>query len=58
MAVTDDFFLKAYFKTVIEALELQTEVREFLKYTTKTYTKILEEIHADYRARATEEDIR
>ena len=35
---------------VIEAPELQTEVRGFLKDRTKAYVKILEEIHADYRA--------
>ena len=50
MPVTDDVFLKAYFIMIIEAPELQTEVRSFLKDTTKLYMEILEGIHADYRA--------
>ena len=43
---------------VIEAPEIQTEVRGFLKDPTKSYTEILEKIHADHRAQATSEDIR
>ena len=50
VAVTDNMFLKAYFAMVIEASELQTKVRDFLKDTTKSYMEIFEEIHADYRA--------
>ena len=52
------FFFKAYFEMVIEAPGLQTKVRGFLKDTTKNYTDILEEIHADYWAKKTGEDIR
>ena len=51
-------FLKAYFYMVIEAPELQTEVRSFLKDTTKTYMEILEVIHANCRGQTTGEDIR
>ena len=57
-AVTYDVLLKAYFLMVIEAPELQTEVRGFLKDTTKTYMETLEVIHADYRAQTTGKDIR
>ena len=42
---------------VIESPELQTEVREFLKDRTKSYTEILEEIHADYQVQTAGEDI-
>ena len=58
MAVTNDVFLQAYFVVVIEAPELQIEVRGLLKDTTKLYMEILEEIHADCKAQATGEDIR
>ena len=43
---------------IIEAPELQTEVRGFLEDTTKSYTEILEEIYAGYKAQTTGEDIR
>ena len=43
---------------VIEAPELKTEVRGFPKDSTKSYVEILENIHADYRAQTTGEDIR
>ena len=56
--MTNNVFLKAYFAIVIEAPGLQTEVRVFLKDTTESYTETLEEIHADYRAQTTGEDIR
>ena len=58
VAVTDVVFLKAYFTKVIEALELQTEVRGFLKDISRTYIEVLEDIRAEYRAQATGEDIR
>ena len=58
MVVTDNIFLKAYFEMTIEAPALQTEIRGFLKDTTKSYTEILEEIHTNYRAQVTGEDIR
>ena len=43
---------------VIEAPELQTEVRGFLKDTTKSYMEILGIIHSDYRVNTTGKDIR
>jgi len=58
VAVTNDTFLKAYFSKVIEAPELQTEVRGFLKDTSTIYIEGLEDIHANYRAQVTGEDIR
>ena len=58
VAATDNVFLKAYFAKVIEAPELQTKVQGFLKDTFKSYIEVLEDIHADYRAQAMEEDIR
>ena len=57
VAVTDDIFLKAYFSMTIEAPELQTEVKRFLKDTDSLYSEILEIIHADYRAQTTGKDI-
>ena len=42
-------FLKAYFAMVIEAKELQQEVKDFLA----SYHEILENIHADYWAQTT-----
>ena len=57
VAVTDNIFLKAYFATVIESLELQIEVRVFFKYSTKTYIEILEEIQANYWAQTICKDI-
>ena len=43
---------------VIEAPELQAEVRGFLKDTTKPYVEILEEIYTEYHAQTSGEDIR
>ena len=57
MVVTDVVFLKAYFEMVIEAPELQTEVRGFLKDATKSYTEIIENIYIDYWVHKTGEDI-
>ena len=57
VTVTDDVFFKDYFEMVIEAPELQTEVRGFLKDITKTYTEILDEFQTDYRVHAAEEDV-
>ena len=58
MAVTNNFFLKVYFANVIEAPELQIEVWGFLKDMSITYIQVLEDIHANYHAQATWEDIR
>ena len=53
VVVINDVFLKDYFAKVIEAPELQTEVRDFLKDTSKSYIEVLEDIHNNYRAQAT-----
>ena len=58
MAVTDDIFLKAYFAKVIQAPELQTEVKKLLKGGASSYATILELIHEDYRAQETGEQLR
>ena len=58
IAVTDDTFLKAYFAKVIDAPELQQEVKKFSKGGTQTYDAILELIHSDYRAQETGEALR
>ena len=58
VAATDNIFLKAYFSMVIEAPELQSEVRNFLKGPTKTYSEILESIHDDCRAQTTGKDMK
>ena len=51
----DDVFLKACFSIVIEATELQTEVKDFLRNTNSTYSETLELIHADLRVQTTGE---
>ena len=56
--MTDNVFLKAHFAMIIEAPELQAEVRGFLKDTDSTYSEVLEIIHADYRAQNTAKDVR
>ena len=43
---------------MIEALDLQQEVKIFLKGRTNTYTEILESIQTDYRAPETGEAMR
>ena len=58
VAVTDDIFLRAYFSKVIEAPELQTEVRKLIKDKKGSYKSILEEIHQDYRAQETGDALR
>jgi len=49
IAAKDDVFLKACFSMDIEATELQTEVKGFLRDTNATYLETLELIHADIR---------
>ena len=58
VAVTDDVFLRAYFSKVIEAPELQDEVKKLIKDKTGSYESILELIHQDYRAQETGEALR
>ena len=58
VAVTDDIFLRAYFSKVIEAPELQTEVRKLIKDKAGSYESILEDIHKDYRAQETGDALR
>ena len=58
IAVTDEVFLKAYFSMAIDAPELQSEVKTFLKEPTSSYGAILESIHSDYRAQTTGEEMR
>jgi len=48
----DNVFLKHYFLMAIEATELQTEVKGFLRDTNATYSETLELIHTDFRVRA------
>jgi hypothetical protein len=52
------FFRKAYFSMAIDAPELQSEVKRFLKDPTVSYSETLENIHAGYRAQTTTEDMR
>jgi len=49
----DNVFLKSYFLMVIEATELRTEVRVFLRDINVTYSETLELIHTDFRVLAT-----
>jgi len=49
IAAKDSVFLKAYLLMAIEAKELQTEVKGFLRDTSATYLETLELIHADFR---------
>jgi anthranilate/para-aminobenzoate synthase component I len=58
VAVHDEVFLKAYFSMAIDAPELQSEVKKFLKDTSVSYSETLENIHADYRAQTTTENMR
>jgi len=57
IATKDDIFLKAYFSMAIEAKELQTEVKGFLRDTSATYSETLELIHADFRVQTTGEHL-
>ena len=58
VAVGDDIFLRAYFAKVIEAPELQTEVKKLISDKNGTYDSILELIHKDYRAQETGDALR
>jgi hypothetical protein len=58
ITVTDEIFLKAYFSMAIEAPELQSEVKKFLKDPSSSYGATLESIHSDYRAQTTGEEMR
>merc|ERR1740124_2157677 len=58
IATKDNFFLKAYFSMVIEATELQTEAKGFLRDTNATYLETLELIHTDFRVQITREHLR
>ena len=58
IAVKDNVFLKGYFSIEIEATELQTEVKGFLRDTNETYSETLELIYADFRVQTTGEHSR
>jgi len=58
ITVKGDVFLKAYFLMAIEAKELQTEVKSFLRDTSSTYSETLELIHARFRVQTTGENLR
>ena len=58
VAIHDEAFLKAYFSMTIDAPELQSEVKKFLKDPAASYSETLENIHADYRAQTTTDDMR
>ena len=58
VAVTDDVFLRAYFAKVIQAPELQTEVKKLISDKEGTYESILQLIHDDYRAQETGDALR
>ena len=58
VAIGDDIFLRAYFAKVIEAPELQTEVKKLISDKNGTYESILELIHKDYRAQETGDALR
>ena len=50
VAIKDDTFLRAYLAKVINAPELQHEVKKLITSSSGTYETILELIHADYCA--------
>ena len=58
ITVTYDVFLKAYFSMAIDAPELQSEVKGFLKKSSSSYSTTLEIIHLDYRTQTTGEETR
>jgi len=58
IAAKDHIFLKAYLSMAIEATELQTEVKGFLRDTTTKYSETLELIHVDFRVYKTGEKLR
>ena len=58
VAVTNKVFLKAYLLMTIDALELQSEVKKFLKEPASSYSETLEAIHLDYHTQTTGEETR
>ena len=58
VAVTDDVFLRAYFAKVIQAPELQTEVKKLITDKNGDYESILQLIHDDFRAQETNDSLR
>ena len=58
VAVHGAVFLKAYFSMAIDAPELQSEVKKFLKDPTASYSQTLESIHSDYCAQTMGEEMR
>ena len=58
VAVTDDVFLRAYFAKVIQAPELQTEVKKLITDKDGDYESILQLIHDDFRAQETNDSLR
>jgi len=58
VAIGDDIFLRAYFAKVIEAPELQTEVKKLVTDKAGTYESILELVHKDFRAQETSGNLR
>jgi len=58
ITATNNIFLKAYFSMAIEAKELQTEVKGFLRVTNVTYFETLELIHDNFQGQTTGEHLR
>ena len=54
----DAIFLKTYFSMDIEAKELQTEVKGFLRDKHNTYSETFELIHADFQVQTSWENLR
>ena len=50
VAVQDDIFMRPFLSRTIEAPELQSEVKNFLKEPNIQYLEILEKVYVDYRA--------
>ena len=57
VAVQDDTFMRAFLSRTIEAPELQSEVKNFLKEPKIEYLEILEKVYIDYRALKTSEHL-
>ena len=55
VAVQDDIFMQALLSRTIEAPELQSEVKNFLKEPKIQYLEILEKVYVDYGATETSE---
>jgi len=49
ISAKDNIFLKVYFSMEIEATQLKTEVKGFLRDMNATYLETRELIHADFR---------